>query len=55
MHHISAKAACFVWGWNIVFFLLQDLAKLALYEVRDRGSGAAAAAAARASSRAVCS
>ena len=27
MHHISAGAACFVWGWNIAFFVVQDLAR----------------------------
>ena len=36
MHHISAGAACFVWGWNIAFFVVQDLAKLALYEVTEQ-------------------
>ena len=36
MHHISAGAACFVWGWNIAFFVVQDLAKLALYALSDR-------------------
>ena len=36
MHHISLKAACFVWVWNLLFFALQDGAKLAVYAVIDR-------------------
>merc|ERR1719198_779585 len=36
MHKINFKAACFVWGWNIFFFFVQDAAKLALYEVTER-------------------
>ena len=31
MEHISVQAACFVWGWNIFFFLVQDVCKLAIY------------------------
>ena len=31
MEHKSVQAACFVWGWNIFFFLVQDVCKLAIY------------------------
>ena len=36
MHAISAKAALFVWVYNLFFFLVQDLAKLALYHVSEK-------------------
>ena len=36
MHAISAKAALFVWVYNLFFFLVEDLAKLALYHVSEK-------------------
>mmetsp|Transcript_27522 Transcript_27522/g.74873 ORF Transcript_27522/g.74873 Transcript_27522/m.74873 type:complete len:161 (+) Transcript_27522:207-689(+) len=36
MEHISVQAACFVWGWNIFFFLVQDVCKLAIYATFDK-------------------
>ena len=36
MSSISAKTALFVWIWNILFFFIQDIAKLGIYALVDR-------------------
>jgi len=36
MSSISAKTALFVWIWNILFFFVQDFAKLGIYSLVDR-------------------
>jgi len=47
MGHITARACIFVWFYNLVFFLIQDATKVAVYRAFDvygafwRGSGSA--------------